>query len=429
MTRHRLLLSIDKRGLKRLPPTDFAWRSPPEESSFRTDIGPAINQWNGAPRENIEFLRLAMLAYLVDRTTPRPSGRWLRELDLLVPVWAPEPWREVANELEMLFGFLTSDRWCLTFVRSRTPRSENSRALPDGPAVTLFSGGADSLVGAIISEQQLGAPPILVSHRDWSLVTGAQNVLITKLTALWGQTPPTFSALVGRSPEQLGSDLPFGEEPTSRARSLLFVALGLAVAGACGVPLRIPENGFASLNPPMGGERRGALSTRTTHPWYLSTLQRILARVGAHADIENSFANQTKAQMFAQVAADLGPELASTLLSASHSCGRGDVRFAGVAGARHCGVCFGCLVRRAAFLGAHLADRTTYVIEDLSTPVGAFDNWYSEKRRRDLQAIRYTADRGVDIAEVIRNLPPEADPDAALDTTIRGISELANLVL
>ena len=429
MTAHRLLLSVSQKDLARLAPTDFLWRPPPDASSFRTDIGPAFTEYSGAPRPNVEFLRLAVLAYLVDRTTKRPYKRWLRELDLQVPVWDPEPWLAVAGELETLFGFLTSDRWRLTFVRARTPRPSRTFPAPVGPAAALFSGGADSLAGALLANQQLGEPPVLVSHRDRPLVTGAQKTLVEELTDLWEQAPPVASAIVGRTSRQLGSDSAFGKEETSRARSLLFIALGLAVAGATGIPLRIPENGFASLNPPMGGERRGALSTRTTHPWYLSRLQQLLGRVGAHAEIKNPFAQLTKAQMFTMVAADIGPERASALLSASHSCARGDNRFAGVKGALHCGVCFGCLVRRAAFLGASLDDQTVYLVEDLDTPIGAFDGWYGEKRRRDLQAVRYAAHRGVDGAEVTRNLPAVTDPQAAIDIAARGLNELAELVL
>ena len=48
MTSHRLLLSISKRNLQRLPATDFLWRSPPKESSFFTDIGPRLGKCRGA---------------------------------------------------------------------------------------------------------------------------------------------------------------------------------------------------------------------------------------------------------------------------------------------------------------------------------------------------------------------------------------------
>ena len=40
MTSHRLLLSISKRNLQRLPATDFLWCSPPKESSFFTTLVP-----------------------------------------------------------------------------------------------------------------------------------------------------------------------------------------------------------------------------------------------------------------------------------------------------------------------------------------------------------------------------------------------------
>ena len=429
MTSQRLLLGLGKRDLRRLPPTDFVWRPPPQESSFRTDIGPRLSECESTPRRNVEFLRLAVLAYLVDRTTPRPAGSWTRHLELQVPVWDSSPWQAVAPDLELLLGFLTYDQWSIAFVPSRTPRGGSVRPAPNGPAAALFSGGADSLAGAILDAEKYGEPPILISHRDWSITTGYQNDLIAELSEMWGHEPPRLSTLVGRSERQIGSDAQFGKETTSRARSLLFIGLGLAAAGAAGVPLRIPENGFASLNPPMGGERLGALSTRTTHPWYLSELSRILDSVGAHSLIENPHANRTKAEMFEDVAELIGAGEASRLLSASHSCSRGDVRYARVPGVLHCGVCFGCLVRRAAFLNAGIADLTAYVIEDLDTEIGAHQGWYSEKRRRDLQAARYTAARGIDPSDITHNLPAETDADTAIGVARRGLEELAALVL
>ena len=281
-----------------------------------------------------------------------------------------------------------------TFVRARTPRPDETDEALTGPAAMLFSGGADSLAGAVITHNQLGESPILSSHRDWSLVSGQQNILLGELDAIWPDQTTSATATIGRSKHQLGSDDPFGKEETSRARSLLFIALGLAFAEPNNAALIIPENGFASLNPPMGGERRGALSTRTTHPWYLTRLQHILDRTGAHADLHNPFEELTKAQMFTQVAGIIGRNEASVLLSKSGSCAHGDNRFAAVRDATHCGVCFGCIVRRAAFHGSGLDDLTLYVIDDLTLPVGAHNGWYGEKRARDLQAARVRGQEG-----------------------------------
>ncbi len=271
---------------------------------------------------------------------------------------------------------------------------------------------------------------VLVSHRDWGPITGHQKALTNDLAELWGAPPRSVTATVGRTATQLGSHAAFGHEPSSRSRSLLFIAIGLCAAGAAGSTLLIPENGFASLNPPMGGERRGALSTRTTHPHYLRRLGTLLQAVGAHDDFVNPCASLTKAQMFSGVTSQIGAANASKLLSRSHSCARGDNRFAGLAGGYdHCGVCFGCIVRRAAFLGSGLTDATRYVIDDLTTSVGAHDGWYSEKRARDLQAARYAAHRGLNEAELLASLPPGHDPDAAIDVATRGLREIAELVL
>jgi 7-cyano-7-deazaguanine synthase in queuosine biosynthesis len=429
VSRHRLLLTAGRRERSRLSAHEFLWRPVGDASSFRTDVSPGLDEFAGVRRPNVEFVRLAVLAYLVDRTTPRPRNRWLRHLDLDVPVWDPDPWNRIADDLATLLGFLTSDHWSLTFRRARTPRPDHTRTPPTGPVAMLFSGGADSLAGAIIGHDQHGRSPILTSHRDWPLVTGQQNLLVDLLDDIWADSPTHASATVGRNRHQLGSGEAFGKEPSSRARSLLFIAFGLAVAEPNEVALVIPENGFASLNPPMGGERRGALSTRTTHPWYLDRLQELLGLVDAHADLHNPFEQLTKSEMFRQVAAILGDAEAAAILSQSGSCARGDNRYAAVPDATHCGVCFGCLVRRAAFRGADLKDHTIYVIDDLATPLGAHDGWYGEKRARDLQAVRYAARRGVDPAALVATLPARTDPADAVDTARRGLDELAALVL
>ena len=198
MTQHRLLLSIDKRRLARLPVTDFLWRPLSEPSSFRTSISPGLEEFADTLRPNIEFMRLAVLAYLVDRTTPRSNHGWLRELELTIPVWNQDVWSDVADEVATVLGFLTSDHWTRSFARARTPRASVSTPSPNGPAVALFSGGADSLVGALVAHDELDSAPVLASHRDWSLVTGAQNRLLNALGDVWGSSPPTASATIGR---------------------------------------------------------------------------------------------------------------------------------------------------------------------------------------------------------------------------------------
>jgi len=190
----------------------------------------------------------------------------------------------------------------------------------------------------------------------------------------------------------------------------------------------VAENGYAALNPPLAGERRGALSTRTTHPVVFDQLQRLIGTVGGHGALSNPFSAATKGEMYAEVAAILGRDAGAKLLSMSHSCAH--VRWAmgtGYPPDTQCGVCFGCLVRRSAFLAAGLDDQTTY----LHTAI-ARDQQPARLRnaaRQEILTVRYAGSRGVSAADLLSaGLPADVSLEEALNVAARGLSELAAVV-
>jgi len=324
-------------------------------------------------------------------------------------------------DLERMLGFLTGDRWALKFRFAKRPESPAaSTPCPTTSEYMLLSGGADSLTGALL----LGDPSktCLISHS----AVGQRDV-VAALHDLWDQAPLHLVRYVQRKKAN-ASGKHFGDERSSRSRSLLFFALGLLAASGTQAPLLVPENGFASLNPPMAPERSGSLSTRTTHPWYLFELRRILGEVGAHADLHNPFEQKTKGEMFEAVAARYGTDRASTILSLSHSCSRGGVKFVAPKGVRHCGVCFGCLVRRAAFAASGIPDRTAYFAE-VDDPVGSAGGWLTSRQRRDVTVAQYATQVGtVDPADLIATgLPPTTDIDEAISLAQRGLEEIKML--
>jgi hypothetical protein len=147
---------------------------------------------------------------------------------------------------------------------------------------------------------------------------------------------------------------------------MAFIAYGLLVATSLGrwhagdaVTLYISENGFISLNPPLTGARLGSLSTRTTHPVFLRSLQKLLDAAQLRVHMENPYQLKTKGEMLAGCADQV---LLRSLATASTSCGR-----FGHYGYKHCGRCVPCQVRRAAFLAWGGADSTSYVFENLGT--------------------------------------------------------------
>ena len=216
----------------------------------------------------------------------------------------------------------------------------------------------------------------------------------------------------------------FPTESSSRSRSLLFLALGLAAAEESGSPLYIPENGFASLNPPLGPERRGALSTHTTHPRFLAELQDVLTKIGAHGLIENPFQSLTKGEMFAHLASLVRADEASAYLSASNSCAHTDARFQGAAPGASCGVCFGCIVRRASFHAGGVTDATEYLATD---PANRYADFVQQKSI--VEAMRdFVADDPKPYVVMKMSLPANYPPDQALDLCRRGVAELRSFL-
>src|SRR6185369_16446022 len=86
-----------------------------------------------------------------------------------------------------------------------------------------------------------------------------------------------------------------GNEETTRGRSFLFFALGIFAGSGLNVPftLKVPENGLIAVNVPLDPLRLGALSTRTTHPFYIARWNDALQGLGLKGRIENPYWDKT----------------------------------------------------------------------------------------------------------------------------------------
>jgi 7-cyano-7-deazaguanine synthase in queuosine biosynthesis len=427
VTGRRLIIGGTWPRTRPLTTAEFLWRASSDESSFHTRLDPQLAGIGSVPAPNTDLVALAVLVFLADRTIRRPSKGWERAIELELPVFDVDRWQSMGTDLCHTLEILTADTWRATF-RKRAAGKVNSVAeRPQVDRVLLFSGGADSLCGAIRS-LAAGERLLLVSHWDWGGHSAYQDRLARWLARRFPNQVHLRQHQLQRRSTQLGGG-PFGDEPTRRSRSLLFIALGLAHASIePRVPLWVAENGYAALNPPLAGERRGALSTRTTHPVVLSSLHRLIAGVGGHGDLSNPFAMMTKGEMYAEAATVLGADDASKLLSMSHSCAH--VRWAMGTGLRpdtQCGICFGCLVRRSAFLAAGLEDRTTYLHTAIS-PKNQRDG-LRKAARQEILTVRYAGRRGVSAADLLSiGLPDTTSLDDALHVARRGLAELAAVV-
>jgi hypothetical protein len=147
-----------------------------------------------------------------------------------------------------------------------------------------------------------------------------------------------------------------------RTRSFNFIAMGVVMAAALLRPgvarttLFVPENGLIALNPPLTRRRIGALSTRTTHPYYLHLIAEVLDDVGLPIDLINPYAHKTKGEMMAECH---DQARLATIASGTVSCGKWKRT------GEQCGRCVPCLIRRAAFRHSGIADETPYQAKGL----------------------------------------------------------------
>lgn len=404
----------------------FVWRRAKGESSFHTNLDPELRWLGEVPLAHRDLAAFGTGVFLADRTVARPTS-WHRSIELVVPVYDVAGWERLADHFAATLELLSSDTWKLSFTQRTEPKAMPVSQRPEVDRVLLFSGGADSLCGAIRSLAR-GERVLFVSHWDWAGHSGVQSLLARRLAVRYPKQVVHRRIRLQRRSTQIGGGT-FGDEATRRTRSLLFLALGLAEASADPVaPLWIAENGYAALNPPLAGERRGALSTRTTHPLVLGRLRDAVRNLGGRADFENPFASMTKGEMYAEVATALGKEDAETVLALSHSCSH--VRYAqgtGYPPETQCGVCFGCLVRRAAFKASSLADTATYLHKAI--PFDAQPPHLRATARSEIRTVRYAGARGINVADILSvGLPDDVDIDNAISVAQRGLTELAAVV-
>ena len=310
--------------------------------------------YHPAPRA-WDFLSLALAVTAADLSghrTKSPDG-WTREFELEVSVADATFWNAHRETVAHALGFLTTDKWKVNFVDGGlAPKAPKKPVLPADDCVSLLSGGLDSFIGNIDLVAQ-GRRPFAVSQ----MVRGD------------GDNQRVFARLIGGGLTHLqinhNVDVPDKESPPSqRARSLIFIAYGVLAATTLKqyhqgeeIKLYACENGFISINPPLTPMRLGSLSTRTTHPVFLSLVQRVLDAAGLRVRVVNPYQLKTKGEML--------KECRDAKLLQAHACDTTSCGRYLQHGYKHCGRCIPCLVRRAAFVAVGMNDKTEYVYKNL----------------------------------------------------------------
>lgn len=382
-----------------------------------SDVGWGLTEIPGVPDAAVDLVRIAAGAYMADRLTQRGSG-FTRRIGLAVAVTDTGRWDDGAvGNMETLLSWLTGDLWHLSVVRDEVPEA---RALlePDLDAVPtgLLSGGLDSFLGAIELLRTEDSVRFL-GHKDAAPSVKAAQTRVEHWLARSYAPVPSYTRVSLRQAAKK-------REPSSRSRSLLFAALGIASSAASGAgTLWIPENGYTSINAPLHPNRGGALSTRSTHPETFRRLDALVDRLGLGVVIRNPFADMTKGEALRHVAASNPPDGWLDTAADTLSCSKLDGNWNHGNPNLNCGLCVSCVVRRGTFLAAGQPDHTVYLVHALTGP--ARDDLIMH-RRSDIEAIRYAVAAGVHDDQIDSGTwPPDQDLDAVADLVRRGLDELA----
>lgn len=319
------------------------------------------------PIEAIDFFRFALSVYACDLRLSRLStyDNWTREIELHFPVNDLEKWEKTKNIIEEMIGFLTGDIWRFKFYKTNFKRPRKNvnyrKKIPkiNTSTVSLFSGGLDSFIGAS-NLLHSGENVYLVGHYDKTSTNHAKPAQDRCYEFLQSKYSNNFELLkyYVNVPKSISTDI----ENTTRSRSIIFMALGVLTASSLSEnsKLIVPENGFIGLNIPLGHSRIGSFTTRTTHPYTLEMLNKVLKSLDLSVGITNPYFYQTKGQMIQKMSDKTG---AASGLSNTISCAHpAQLRFDKTkpGGVGQCGYCVPCIIRRSAMYKNGLDNKGEY---------------------------------------------------------------------
>ena len=305
------------------------------------------------PNRLLDLLEIASYVYCADRMTsrgPRDAVEyhsWSRTIEFVIRVRDEPFWNkpEVKKALSAALQFVTGDREYRfdfqsghsTSATSLFDREEFSIAGEKNVSIILFSGGLDSLAGALERLVNTDDRVCLVSHQSF------QPSIIRTQERLANTLRSRFPNRVDHYCFKCSLKGIRALEETQRSRSFLYTSIAFALAYAYKQDrFYVYENGVTSINFSRREDLANARASRTTHPKTIGLLQNLFSLfVDESVSIEIPFLWKTKTEIFESINASGHPELISSAVSCNKT-------FQNMEQATHCGQCFQCVDRRIA---------------------------------------------------------------------------------
>ena len=343
---------------------------------IRLGLPDFVRSINYLPDRYLDLLEIAAYVFAADRRTTRGSRQaveyqsWARSLHFIVKVRDYEFWSQpsVSEALQAALRFATGDHsYEFTFQAGHVTHptslfdSEDFSMTHDGElSIVLFSGGIDSLAGAIQRLEQTSDHVCLVSHLSQVGTIRTQRGLAAALKRDFPGRVSSYqfkTHLQGVGPK----------EETQRSRPFLYGSIAFTLAIAFGRDrFYICENGVTSLNFARRDDLFNARASRTTHPQTVGRLASLFSIIAEKAfTIDVPFLWYTKSDVVEYLKDSSHGHLLPSSVSCSHTYNSGP-------NATHCGECFQCLDRRIGIYGASadgLDNETLYAANTITSSI------------------------------------------------------------
>ena len=318
--------------------------------------------YKDVPERFHDLLDIATYVFSADQAIHRGAKdvdtfghNWRRHLHFIVPVRDLEFWQssEVTQQLRGTLGFLSDDCYEFDFVEitKRPPfqtllnLNSTGHLLGFPEQVVMFSGGLDSLGGAIEEIVNQKRRVVLVNHRPTQKLDKRYTAICELLDAKADDNPPLHIRVTIHKQKRMN------KEYTQRTRSFLFVSIGATIANMLGQSsVRFYENGIISMNLPVCAQVVGGKATRTTHPRVLNGFQELLSLVAEDSfTVENPFIWKTKGEVVDLIAKADCQGMIAPSISCTHTWEMTKKH-------SHCGTCSQCIDRRFAIIAAGMEE-------------------------------------------------------------------------
>ena len=329
----------------------------------------------------LDLLYFSFVVFFADRKISRTSADdgWTRHIKVFFPVLELKKWQENKPLIEQMVSFLSGDIWEFEFrVREYNEKEilaqkgfKRRKTKVSKENFCMLSGGLDSFIGAIDLLSEFKNINFIGLYGGGKGVKPYQDVINEKLINHFKLNRKQFFNFHAAPLA--------GIEDTTRTRSLLFFTHAIILASSIEekTTIFVPENGLISLNIPQTNSRLGSNSTRTTHPFYMGLLQRLIDNFGLKITLSNPYQFFTKGEMIVNCK---DPEFLKTNIGFTMSCSHPDIgRYSKEKQPSHCGNCLPCVIRRSAILKAYANDNFPYRDKEFSRSKTSRNNLKSYK--------------------------------------------------